>query len=310
MKILLAEDDRISQRVARRALEGAGHEVEVVEDGEQAWQSLLADPDRLLVTDWMMPNMDGIELIRRVRAGTFSSYVYAIIVTALDDSANAVRGLGVGADDYLGKPYDGRELVARVGVGARIVGLEHELRESRRQLGELTTLDPVTGLLNRRAAMARAFEEAARAADGGHAMSLALLAVDGLDEMASEHGRARADEVLRAAGSAIRAELRPYFALGQSSEQVAEFLPGVRWGGDELLLVLPGMVPSQAHAEIARVRSALVRLRLPLEWAAGRALALSAGVAGVVPGERADVDALLERARAELNAAHGGRAAA
>lgn len=310
MRILLAEDDRIAGRVARVALEGAGHEVEVVSDGEQAWERLLQDPDRLLVTDWMMPHMDGIELIRRVRAGTFSSYVYAIIVTALDNPDNLVQGLSAGADDYLAKPYDGRELVARVGVGARIVGLERELRESRRQFRELATLDPVTGLLNRRAATARAIEEAARAADGGQAMSLAVLSVDGLEAIEAELGRDRAEEALRAAGSAIRAELRPYFTLGRAGEPAAEFLPGLRWGGDELLLVLPGLVPSQAHAELARLRTALVRLHVPLEWAAGRPLSLTAGVSGVSAGERADVEALLAHARADLVSAREGRAAA
>ncbi len=145
MRILLAEDDRLAQRTAALALQGAGHDVEVVADGEQAWARLLADPDRLLVTDWLMPNMDGIELIRRVRAGTFSSYVYTILVTALDDPSSVVRGLDAGADDHLGKPYDPRELVARVSVGERIVRLERELRASRGQLRDLATIDPLTG---------------------------------------------------------------------------------------------------------------------------------------------------------------------
>ena len=142
MRILLAEDDPISQRVAVAALERVGHEVEAVADGATAWERILADPERLLVTDWMMPGMDGIELVRRVRGGGFAAYVYIIVVTALEGADSTIEGIAAGADDYLAKPYDPRELVARVEVGRRVQGLERGLRDSRRQLRELATLDP------------------------------------------------------------------------------------------------------------------------------------------------------------------------
>ena len=215
MRVLLAEDDRISRKMATVALEGAGYEVDAVGDGEEAWERLLADPERLLVTDWMMPNMDGVELTRRVRAGTFSSYVYVILVTALADPKSAIEGLEAGADDYLGKPYDPRELIARVNVGTRVQQLERGLRESRRQLRELVTLDPTTGLLNRASIERRAHEEAARALDAGSPLSLALVAVEGLEGVLRAHGRAAADELVRRIAASIET------AFGRTTPRVA-----------------------------------------------------------------------------------------
>ncbi len=305
MRILLAEDDRLAQRTAALALQGAGHDVEVVADGEQAWARLLADPDRLLVTDWMMPNMDGIELIRRVRAGTFSSYVYTILVTVLDDPSSVVRGLDAGADDHLGKPYDPRELVARVSVGERIVRLERELRASRGQLRDLATIDPLTGLLDHRAAAARLREEVARAADTGSQVCLALVSIDGLGRVARSSGRPRADTVLRVVSRALRSELRAYDTLGRWSVQpAADIGPALQWGEADLLLVLADMAPTQAAAEIARLRSTVSRFRFEIEGTDVFVPTLTVGLASAGAGhEPADVDALLDRARAALDAA-------
>ncbi len=297
MRILLAEDDRVSQRIARRALEGAGHEVEVADDGLIAWQRLLADPDRLLVTDLMMPHMDGIELIRRVRTGMFPAYIYILVVTALGDVDSLINGLELGADDYVAKPYDPRELVARVAVGERIVTLERDLQASRRAYRENATVDATTGLLNRRAAVARLREEVAGAADGGTAISIMLLSAATARGAATTTGCQPADTWLRPIASSLRGELRSYDAIGRwGGDDTLEILPGVPWGPEEVLVVLPGVDPSQAVAIIDRLRRSSL--------ADGSTTpAFAAGLAGVRAGERPDTQEMLSRAATMLAAA-------
>lgn len=307
MRILLAEDDRVSLRLAKLTLEGAGHVVEAVGDGDEAWRSLVADHERLLVTDWMMPNMDGIELVRRVRAGSFSSYVYVIIVTALDSPDSAVEGLDAGADDYLAKPYHSGELVARVGIGARLQRLERGLRDSRRQLRELATLDPATALLNRKAVIDRVEQEGARASDTGEALSVALVSLDGFSELVEARGRPAADNVLRSVGHALRTHSRRYDVIGRWGGE--EGFAGIRWGGDELLLVLPGRGTEAATRDIERLRSLLARDPLDVDGLGPFSPAVSVGVAGSSKGERVVVGELLDAAVAALadaRAAGGG----
>ena len=301
MRVLLAEDDRISRKMATVALEGAGYEVDAVGDGEEAWERLLADPERLLVTDWMMPNMDGVELTRRVRAGTFSSYVYVILVTALADPKSAIEGLEAGADDHLGKPYDPRELIARVNVGTRVQQLERGLRESRRQLRELVTLDPTTGLLNRASIERRAHEEAARALDAGSPLSLALVAVEGLEGVLRAHGRSVADELVRRIAASIEDGLRPYDAAGRWAGE--EVVAGIRWGSDQLLLVLPGRDPEEASRELETLLAAIEASTAAGGDTETRAPSLSAGVGGAVAGVPIDIDGLVADAMSALAAA-------
>ena len=298
MRILLAEDDPISQRVAEAALERVGHEVEAVGDGATAWERMLADPERLLVTDWMMPGMDGIELVRRVRAGGFAAYVYIIVVTALDGADRTIEGIAAGADDYVAKPYDPRELVARVEVGGRIQRLERGLRDSRTQLRELATLDPATGLLSRRSILDRAHAEAARSADEEGSMSLALLALDGIEAVARQHGSTAADELLRALGAAIQGELRPYDALGRWAGE--EVFAGIRWGGDELLLVIPGKDTEAAAAALEQLRTRLSKATLLVDGLGLLAPALRVRVAGTSLTRRREVGALIDDAAAAL----------
>jgi CheY-like chemotaxis protein len=128
MKVLIAEDDPVSRRVLVATLDKFGYEVVVASDGAEAWAALqLADAPRLAILDWMMPEMDGVELCRRVRDLPTTTPPYLILLTAKSGKENIVRGLEAGANDYLTKPFDRAELHARVQVGAHVLELQGNL---------------------------------------------------------------------------------------------------------------------------------------------------------------------------------------
>ena len=129
MNILLVEDDRRTLRLLERKLKEWGYHVSPAENGMEGWEKLRSAPIDIVVTDWNMPVMDGIELCRRIRGTEFNRYIYLIFVTGRDTKSDIVLGLETGADDYLTKPVDFDELRARVGIGARAVELERELAE-------------------------------------------------------------------------------------------------------------------------------------------------------------------------------------
>ncbi|PQO38778.1 hybrid sensor histidine kinase/response regulator [Blastopirellula marina] len=136
MRVLVAEDGMMMRRILVRALEGWKYEVTEVENGAQAWEAFEAEPFRLVLTDWVMPEVDGLDLIRRIRSAKLPFYVYIILLTAKSEKEDLVVGMEAGADDFLVKPVDHNELRVRLREGERIVRLEQELAEQNRQLRE------------------------------------------------------------------------------------------------------------------------------------------------------------------------------
>ncbi|MGF1578325.1 MAG: PP2C family protein-serine/threonine phosphatase [Gemmataceae bacterium] len=136
MKVLVAEDDRISRRMLVRDLVKWGHEVVSVENGQQAWQQYQETEFSIVLSDWMMPEMDGLELIRRIRESDREHYAFFILLTAKAQTEDIVEGMEAGADDFLTKPFDRTELRARLRAGERIIELERRLAERNKQLDE------------------------------------------------------------------------------------------------------------------------------------------------------------------------------
>lgn len=136
MRILIVDDEVFSQQVLSGYLEGLNHEVISAAGGHEALQILEREAVRLVITDWLMPEMDGLELIRHIRAREDAHYVYTILLTAKSDSQDVVDGIMAGADDYLTKPYDRDELCVRVRAGERIVELENDLIAGNQELAE------------------------------------------------------------------------------------------------------------------------------------------------------------------------------
>ncbi len=134
MRVLIAEDDGVSRLVLKRALEELGYEVTAVKDGEQAWQAFQTSSFPLVISDWMMPKLDGVELCRRVRSQRNRRYTYFILLTARDSREDRLHAIESGADDFLSKPLDKAELASRLSVARRILDMEHRLREANTEL--------------------------------------------------------------------------------------------------------------------------------------------------------------------------------
>ncbi len=136
MRVLIADDDPISRRLLERTLERWGYEVTAARDGAEAWR-LFQDGDfPLVVTDWVMPGLDGLELVRRIRASSRPGYVFVILLAAAGARREVVEGIVAGADDFVTKPFDRDELRARLRSGERIIGLEQALVDRNRALSE------------------------------------------------------------------------------------------------------------------------------------------------------------------------------
>jgi phosphoserine phosphatase RsbU/P len=149
MRVLIAEDDRVSRRLLEANLRNWGHEVLERGDGAAAWEALQAeDAPALAIMDWMMPGLDGVEICRRARRRAGARPLYIILLTARTRPEDIVQALDAGADDYVTKPFDATELRARVGVGVRVVQLQLDLAERIAALEEaVARVDELHGIL-------------------------------------------------------------------------------------------------------------------------------------------------------------------
>ena len=157
MRILIAEDSLTQAVDLRRRLEAMGHEVVVTSNGLQAWNQLRSQPEPVLISDWMMPEMNGLDLCRRIRSEIKSPYTYVILLTAKARRHERLQGLSAGADDFLSKPIDSYELEIALKTAQRIIAAQEalqsrtkELERTNQELARLAALDELTGLKNQR----------------------------------------------------------------------------------------------------------------------------------------------------------------
>lgn len=136
MRILIADDDKDTRLLLSKSLEQWGHEVISAANGLEAWELLQKVRIRFIISDWVMPKMDGLQLCRHIRAANFPGYIYIILLTAKNDKNDLIEGMEAGADDFVVKPFDKGELKVRVRAGERILNLQKDLEERNKKLSE------------------------------------------------------------------------------------------------------------------------------------------------------------------------------
>ena len=137
MRVLVAEDEPMARKVLERYLQQWGYEFQLAEDGEEAWSLFQQGDYHIVITDWMMPRMDGIELVRRIRKSELADCVYTLLLSARSHKEDLVEGMEAGADDFVSKPFDRDELRVRLQEGERIVRLGRELAAQNKALRTL-----------------------------------------------------------------------------------------------------------------------------------------------------------------------------
>ena len=225
--ILLAEDDPVTRMLMTRFLKKAGYEVDAVANGSQALDKMTKRYYPMLVTDWEMPEMDGVSLCKAVRNLQLDGYVYALLLTARDSKEHIIAGLEAGADDYLIKPVHEAELVARLNAGRRILNLEHSLRVANQRNRILSITDALTGAHNRRYLMEQLPRELERCRRYAYPLSVLMCDIDHFKQINDARGHAAGDDVLQQFAARAQKSLRT------NSDWVS------RYGGEEFLIVLP-----------------------------------------------------------------------
>jgi len=240
-RVLLVDDEPTQRLIMARLLCRAGYHVETAADGREALAMLAAGDFQLMVTDWEMPEMDGVALCSALRSSPRQAYIYTILLTARDSIEHVVTGLQAGADDYLTKPVVEAELMARLNTGKRIVTLERSLRSANEENRRLSITDPLTGVHNRRYLMEQLPHEMERAVRYRHPLAAIMCDVDHFKVINDTHGHQCGDEVLRAVAERLRQGIRHGDLL-------------VRYGGEEFAIVLveTSVVNAAAAAEHLR----------------------------------------------------------
>jgi diguanylate cyclase (GGDEF)-like protein len=244
MKILIAEDQPVAALHLRRTLEKMGHEAEVAPDGEAAWQRVRDGDVPLLISDWMMPRLDGLELCRRIRAEGTGRYTYIILLTSLEGREGRLWGLRAGADDFLNKPPDPDELAVRLEIAGRILAVHDQLAHQNARLAELAATDELTGVKNRRRFREDLDLLFAHAARHRSPLSLLLLDIDHFKQYNDAFGHPAGDRVLRQVGATLRSNVRAHDVVA-------------RYGGEEFVVLMPA-TDLDASVEVAeRLRRAI-----------------------------------------------------
>jgi len=178
MKILIADDEQVSRMVLDRTLRALDYDVDVAVDGRQAWEMLEARHYSIVIADWVMPEVDGIELCQRIRRANVEAYTYVILLTSKFEKTDRLTGLTAGADDFITKPFDRAELSARLGVARRILRMETELRDAKQRIEEKRRQEIEIGANIQRSLLMARPPEGATAFEFA-AMNLPSTAIDG-----------------------------------------------------------------------------------------------------------------------------------
>jgi two-component system chemotaxis response regulator CheY len=305
MHVLIADDDVTSRLELLAIASRLGHECHVATDGSNAWEVLVTEQIDVLLTDWMMPGIEGPELCRRVRGQLGDErYIYIVMITVLGQQDKVLDGMQAGADDYLVKPVDPFAVRTRLVAAERVTALHRQLVESQarlkganRELLSLSLTDTLTGLGNRRRMEEDLTRTHARAIRVGRSYGMMLLDIDHFKLYNDHYGHQAGDEALRqlalCLGEAVREDESIY-----------------RYGGEEFLVLLPDCSVEDAAQAGERIRRAVTERAIPHGFrpTTPPVVTLSGGVSCWAPGSTHSVPDLLHRAdKALFEAKEAGR---
>jgi diguanylate cyclase (GGDEF)-like protein len=224
------------------------------EDGLEGFKKLLTNPVDIILCDLEMPRMDGFKFLSMLKGRPDFEDVPVIILTGRNDKERKVKGLEQGASDYITKPFDHEELVARVKVHLKIKKLQDELKRSNEKLLELSNTDHLTGLFNRRYMMEALDKEVQRSIRKGGTLSLIILDIDHFKRVNDDYGHQQGDAVLQKVALLLQKELRTYDCAA-------------RYGGEEFVAILPDSTLQESVFVADRIRQAVqgTRFDAPLD---------------------------------------------
>jgi diguanylate cyclase (GGDEF)-like protein len=288
-KVLVADDSRIYRKLVEQTLSEKQYAVLFAKNGQEAIDLFSEHQPSLVITDWMMPDLTGIELCERIRNHSRNSYTYLIILTGITEKNELVKGLAAGADDYLTKPFHSNELLARVGVGRRIVELHRQLEAKNVLLQELALTDSLTGLPNRRAIEDWATRQLNGAVRYGFSFLAVLADLDHFKTVNDTYGHDAGDTVLKKFAEILKANSRRSDICG-------------RIGGEEFLFVLTHTTQDNARIVVDRIRGQLEATKFAFDRGTLTVTA-SFGIASFERSQPVDFNRLVSQADAALYAA-------
>jgi diguanylate cyclase (GGDEF)-like protein len=290
--VLLVDDDPLVLARLREVVAADGYVVHTADNGIEALSSLDRFSPSIVVSDLNMPEMNGLELCRRIRKRVSPGYIYIVLLTVRAEEDDVLAGLDAGADDYLSKRSSAAVFTARLRTAKRILALEHSLKDALAKKRQLAMSDSLTGVYNRRYFIKHLSRELKRVQRFGGDLSLMLLDVDNFKRINDTYGHAAGDLVLK----------KLTHELGACLQRETDWC--ARLGGDEFVVVLEGMRLAKANVCAEHVRKAIVDASIDTPLGAVR-FTVSIGVGGLeeLPNrDLATVQSVLERADAHLYA--------
>jgi two-component system, cell cycle response regulator len=240
-RVLVVDDDHLVRARISALLNACEYQVESAASGEEAMRILSATQCNIVLTDWQMPDMDGLALCRHVRLGAQDSYVYVVMLTIRDSEDDLLTGLAAGADDYVVKGASINEILARLEIGRRITHGNRFPRRDQREERPMSHIDPSTGTHNLGYLMQHLPRELARSQRYGHALSILSCGIDGYGRVIERFGREAGDELLRA-----------FVARADTCIRQCDWL--ARTGHDEFMIVLPETTAKGARRVARKLR--------------------------------------------------------
>lgn len=293
-KILIIDDSRLITQFGKSILTGKGHEVLTADSGELGLEMALRDQPDLVLLDVILPGMDGYQICRKLKTTAQSQDIPVIMLTSKAEPADKIKGLELGAVDYVTKPFDAGELIARVNTHLRMKELYEALQEKNRQLQEMVNRDGLTDLFNHRFFHEHLTREMDRVLRYGGVISCVIIDIDFFKKVNDTYGHQAGDLILKDVAGILQKGIR-------ESDLAA------RYGGEEFALILLQTEPQTAILISERIRSQIAaRPFLPVEPALH--ITASFGIASFPsPGIQAERDLVEAADQALYQAKKGGR---